>query len=185
MKMAGDPSTFVLAASTFLAAAFVAVQAFYARTSYVEGEATRFLERKLDICFENFDAAARIDAGLRQAIPGMASADDWPPKVRVESADVLARVKTEIVPLLDRLDAGLTKAQVLGGLDKYRAYLGQELRGLSKQLLDLNPATLAAENNPDNPDHKANAAVFNKLSEFIGAQYAVFTGCRLVAEGKS
>lgn len=178
MKMGGDPSTIVLAGSTFLAAAFVAVQAFYARTSYVEGEATRFLERKLDICFDNFDAAARIDAALRQTMPGMTAPDAWPPKIRVENPEVLARVKTEIVPLLDRLEAGLTKAQVLGGLDKYRAYLGQQLRGLSKQLLDMNPATLA-------PGNTANAAVFNKLSEFIGAQYAVFTGCRLVAEGKS
>ncbi|TNF22010.1 MAG: hypothetical protein EP318_05170 [Rhodobacteraceae bacterium] len=178
MKIAGDPSTFVLAASTFLAATFVAVQAFYARTSYVEGEATRFLERKLDICFENFDTAARIDGALRHTVPGMASEAEWPPKVRVKSPEVLARIKRDIVPLLDGLEAGLTKAQVLGGLDKYRSYLAQQLRGLSKRLMDMNPATLA-------DDNKENAAVFNKLSEFMGAQYSVFTGCRLVAEGKS
>lgn len=179
MKIAGDPSTFVLATSTFLAATFVAVQAFYARTSYVEGEATRLIERKLDICFDNFDAAARIDAALRQSVPGMAAGQaEWPPKIRVTTPEVLMTVKREIVPLVDRLEAGLTKARVLGGLDKYRAYLNQRLRGLSKQILDLSPASLG----DDNPETKA---VFDKLSEFIGAQYAVFTGCRLVAEGKS
>lgn len=177
MKFRGDPSTFVLAASTFLAAAFVAVQAWYARTSYVEGEANRILERKLDICFENFDAAARIDAALRQSVPGMTGDEaEWPPKVRVTSAEVLATVQREIVPHLDQLEAGLTKAQVLGGLDKYRDYLEQQLRGLSKRVLDLNPAKLAEADS---------RAVFDKLSEFIGAQYAVFTGCRQVAEGRA
>ena len=59
MVTAANFSNYTLAAGTLVAALFVAVQAYYARSSYVEGEATRFLERKLDICFENFDAAAQ------------------------------------------------------------------------------------------------------------------------------
>ena len=49
MVTATNFSNYTLAAGTLLAAGFVAVQAYYARSSYVEGEATRFLERKLDI----------------------------------------------------------------------------------------------------------------------------------------
>ena len=72
-RPARDASTIVLAASTLVAALFVAVQAWYARTSFVEASETRFLERKLDICFENFDAAAQLDIELRAAVPEMAA----------------------------------------------------------------------------------------------------------------
>ncbi|MDJ0825939.1 MAG: hypothetical protein QNJ16_10595 [Rhodobacter sp.] len=171
-------SNFILAGGTLLAALFVAIQAFYARSSYVEAEASKFLERKLDICFQNFDDAARLDAALRLAVPGMATQDTWPPKVVVETPEALAALQREVVPMLDALDAGLTKATVLDQLDKYRAYLAQQIRGLSKRLLDLTPAQLG----PENEQTKATLAV---LSDFLGAQYSVFTGCRLIAEGKT
>ncbi len=168
----------LLAGATLLAAIFVAVQAWYARSSFVEGEASRRLERKLDICFENFDAAARLDAALRQAVPSMQGQETWPPKVAIEDARHLAQVQRDIVPLLDTLQSGLTKAQVLGGLDKYRAYLAQQMQGLSKQLNDASPAQIMTQD-------AATKAMLNRLSEFVGAQYSVFTGCRLVAEGEA
>ncbi len=171
-------SNYVLAGGTLLAASFVAVQAYYARSSFVEGEATRFLERKLDLCFENFDDAARLDAALRLAVPGMAMQRTWPPRVVVETGAKLAAVQSDVVPALDALEAGLTKARVLGGLDKYRAYLAQQVRGLSKQVMDLTPAALG-------PENETTTAIFARLSDFLGAQYSVFTGCRLVAEGKA
>ncbi len=169
-------ATYTLAAGTLLAAVFVAVQAYYARSSCVEGEASRLLERKLDICFENFDVAARLDAALRQAVPSMQGQEVWPPKIVIESAAHLTRVQREVVPLLDSLEAGLTKAKVLGGLDKYRAYLAQQLQGLSKRLVDASPEAVAAGDGPTEE-------MLGRLSEFVGAQYSVFTGCRLVAEG--
>lgn len=173
-----DPSTIVLAASTLVAALFVAVQAFYARTSFVEASETRFLERKLDICFENFDAAAALDSELRQAVPEMTTQTDWPPKLVLNSPKRLAVFHRNVVPKLDALEAGLTKASVLENLDKYRAYLAQKIRGLSKGLMDVKPSDLT----PDNTDTQA---VLAALSEFLGAQYQVLTGCRLVAEGKA
>ena len=177
MPDGAELSNYILAAGTIVAAAFVAVQAYYARSSYVENEATRFLERRLDICFENFDAAARLDASLRLAVPGMASQTVWPPLVRVENATELAALKREAVPKLDALEAGLTKARVLEGLDKHRAFLAQQARGLSKAILDLTPDQLA-------PDNAGTKATLSRLSDFLGAQYSVFTGCRLIAEGK-
>lgn len=177
MATSASASNLVLACGTMLAAIFVAIQAWVARTSFVEGEAARIIERKLDICFENFDDAAQLDAALRLAVPGMAAPDEWPPKVKVETPAVLAIVKREIVPKLDDLEAGLTKASVLGNLDKFRAYLAQQIRGLSKQILDVNPAHLG-------PENEQTKAVFAKLSDFLGAQYSVFTGCRLLAEGR-
>ena len=161
-----------------IAAAFVAVQAYYARSSYVEGEATRFLERKLDICFENFDSASRLDASLRLAVPGMVAQEIWPPRVVIETPEQLTALKREVVPHLAQLQAGLTKATVLDGLDKYRGFLAQQLEGLSKNVLDLTPEQL-------NPDDAHGTSVLAKLSDFIGAQYSVFTGCRLIAEGKT
>ncbi len=171
-------SNYVLAGGTLVAAAFVAVQAYYARSSYVEAEATRFLERKLDICFENFDAAARLDAALRLVVPGMAAQDSWPPMVAIQTPAQLTALQREVVPQLDALQAGLTKATVLGGLDKHRAYLAQQSNGLSKYILDLAPTQLGGE------DGHA-TEVFAKLSDFIGAQYSVFTGCRQIAEGRT
>ena len=177
--MAASPhmSNYILAGGTLLAALFVAIQAFYARTSYVEASQTRFLEKKLDICFENFDAAAALDASLRVAAPEMMMQEVWPPRVEVKDAERLAAVQLRVVPRLDALQAGLTKASVLGDLDKYRAYLAQQLRGLSKRVLDVSPVQVADQSD----DTKA---VFAALSDFIGAQYSVFTGCRLIAEGK-
>lgn len=177
-KPVRDTSTVVLAASTLVAALFVAVQAWYARTSFVEASETRFLERKLDICFDNFDAAAQLDLELRAAVPEMATQQVWPPQVVVETPERLAVFHREVVPRLDALDAGLTKASVLESLDKYRAYLAQKIRGLSKRLMDISPGDLS-------PENKDTQAVFAALSEFLGGQYQVLTGCRLVAEGKA
>lgn len=177
MPDAQTVSNYTLAAGTLLAATFVAIQAWYARSSFVEGEATRFLERKLDICFDNFDDAARLDAALRLAVPGMAMQETWPPKVKVETPQALATLQGDVIPTLNALDAGLTKASVLGGLDKYRAYLAQQIGGLSKKVQDLTPADLA-------PENQKTEAVLATLSDFLGAQYSVFTGCRLIAEGK-
>ena len=171
-------SNYMLAGGTLIAALFVAVQAYYARSSYVEADATRFLERKLDICFENFDDAAQLDSMLRATVPGMTEQEVWPPKVRIETPRALAEIQTKVVPLLDKLTAGLTKASVLGGLDKYRQYLSERINGLSKKLLDLRPADL----DPENPTTQAIVA---QLSDFIGAQYSVFTGCRLIAKGET
>lgn len=170
----------ILAASTLVAAVFVAVQAWYARISFVEASETRFLERKLDTCFANFDSAAALDAALRRAAPGMALDDSWPPRIVVESPDHLTRLQIDVVPKLDALEASLTKAEILGELDRFRAYLAQQLRGLSKRLLDISPARIG-EAGMD----KEIGAVTTALSDFIGAQYSVFTGCRLVAEGKA
>jgi len=171
-------SNYLLAAGTIVAALFVAVQAWYARSAYVEENETRFLEKKLDICFENFDQAAQLDAALRYAVVDPMMMADWPPKLAVADAETLVMVQREVVPKLNALEAGLTKASVLGDLDKFRAYLAQQARGLSKRLLDVNPATL------DQNDAQT-GATFQVLSEFLGAQYTVFTGCRLVAEGKA
>jgi len=178
MVTATNFSNYTLAAGTLLAAAFVAVQAYYARSSYVEGEATRFLERKLDICFENFDAAAKLDATLRNVVPGMRAQDVWPPMIAIETQRDLVRLQDTVAPMLDKLEAGFTKAQVLGGLDKYRAYLAQQLSGLSKRLYDINPGDMTAQIEENN-------AVLKQLSEFVGGQYSVFTGCRLIARGEA
>ena len=173
-------SNVLLAASTLLAALFVAAQAWYARVAYVEGSKSRLLEKKLDICFENFDSATALDAALRKAAPGAGLDDVWPPQVVVSDAAQLARLQEAVVPRLNGLEAGLAKASILGELDKHRAYLAQELRGLSKRLLEIVPARIGQENMDKEID-----AVFATLSEFLGAQYSVFTGCRLVAEGKA
>ncbi len=169
---------YLLAAATLLAALFVAVQAWYARTSFVEASATRLLEKKLDICFDNFDAAAELDAALRLAVPEMMLQETWPPKVVIEDAARLATLQRDVVPKLNALESGLTKASVLGPLDKYRSYLTQQVRGLSKRLMDLRPEQLG----PENEETKAVSAL---LSDFLEAQYSVFTGCRLVAEGEA
>lgn len=177
MITSANASNYILAGGTMLAAIFVAVQAWYARSTFLEGEATRVLERKLDLCFDNFDQAAQLDAALRLASPGMDMQDKWPPMVVVETPQQLVVIHSSVVPKVDALESGLTKASVLGGLDKYRDYLAQQVRGLSKQLLDLNPARF-------DPENEETKVVFAKLSDFLGAQYSVFTGCRLIAEGK-
>ena len=167
----------MLGSGTLIAAVFVAIQAYYARSSYVEADKTRFLERKLDICFENFDDSARLDAMLRLTVPGMMEQDIWPPRVEITTAKSLADVQSRVVPLLDALTAGFTKASVLEGLDKHRTYLADRLSGLSKQILDLRPADL-------DPKNDETQEILAKLSDFLGAQYSVFTGCRMIAKGE-
>lgn len=169
----------LLASSTLLAAVFVAAQAWYARVAYVEEAKTRLLQNKLDLCFQNFDDAAALDAALRAAAPGMADVDHWPPRIMLEDQEHLAHLQQSVVPRLNALESGLFKASILGELDKYRAYLAQELTGLSKRVLDIVPARVGQ----DEMDKEING-VMSALSEFLGAQYSVFTGCRLVAEGK-
>lgn len=170
-------SNVMLGVGTMLAAIFVAVQAYYARSSFVQADESRFLERKLDICFENFDEAARLDAMLRSTVPSMMEQEVWPPRVEINSAEKLVEVQAKVVPLLDGLTAGFTKASVLDTLDKYRAYLEQQLNGLSKRIIDLRPEQILAKTDEAE-------AVLKQLSEFVGAQYSVFTGCRLIAHGK-
>ncbi|SIN98259.1 hypothetical protein [Vannielia litorea] len=169
----------VLAGSTLVAAIFVAVQAFYARTSFVAAQESRLLEKKLDLCFETFDAAAALDAALRQVAPGPGLDEHWPPEIVVESEARLTALQRSVVPRLDALQSELAKAEILGPLDKYRAYLAQQLEGLSKRLLDIPAGQIGEGGLTDD-----NRAVIAALSEFLGAQYTVFTGCRLVAEGE-
>ncbi len=179
-KTQRSTSNVLLAGSTLVAALFVAVQAWYARVAFVEASETRLLEKKLELCFENFDAAANLDAALRSAAPEMGIEDQWPPVIVVEDPIALRRVQGQVVPRLNALESGLAKASILGDLDKHRAYLSQELRGLSKRLLDIAPSRIGQDKMDTEID-----AVFATLSEFLGAQYSVFTGCRLVAEGKA
>lgn len=170
----------LLAGSTLVAAVFVAVQAWYARVQFVESSETRLLEKKLDICFDNFDAAAVLDTELRRAAPGMGIDEVWPPRIEVADAEGLRRLQDTVVPRLNALESGLFKASILGDLDKHRAYLAQQLRGLSKRLLDIVPARIGQDKMDKEID-----GVMATLSDFLGAQYSVFTGCRLVAEGKA
>ncbi len=165
----------LLAAGTLLAALFVAIQAWYARTAYLDAAATRAIEARLDICFDNFDDAAELDAALRFLVPGMMEQGSWPPKVVIESPAHLVEIQRGVAPKLDALEAGLTKASVLGQLDKYREFLAQQVRGLSKALLDVPPSAVSE----DNP---VVSEVQVRLSDLLGAQYLVFTGCRELAE---
>lgn len=173
-------SNVLLAGSTLVAALFVAVQAFYARVAFVDASETRLLEKKLDICFQNFDAAANLDTSLRRSAPGMGLDDVWPPRIELLDVAQLRAMQDQVVPQLNALESGLAKASILGELDKYRAFLAQELRGLSKRLLDIVPARIGQDRMDKEID-----AVMASLSDFLGAQYSVFTGCRLVAEGKA
>lgn len=173
-------SNSLLAGSTLAAAIFVAVQAWYARVQFVEANETRLLEKKLDICFDNFDAAADLDMALRRSAPRMGSSDRWPPRIAITDAASLLALQERVVPRLNVMESGLAKASILGDLDKYRAYLAQQLRGLSKRLLDIVPARIGQDKMDNEID-----AVITSLSDFLGAQYSVFTGCRLVAEGKA
>jgi hypothetical protein len=177
---AGRANALVLSLSTLAAALFVAVQAWYARVAFVEASETRLLEDKLDLCFQNFDAAVALDTALRLAAPGAGIDEQWPPRVVVEDPDRLARLQQDVVPLINALESGLTKASILGTLDQHRAYLAQTVDGLSRRLLSISPARIGqAEMDAEIAD------VLKGLSEFLGAQYLVFTGCRLVAEGKA
>ena len=158
----------LLAGSTL----FVAVQAWYALVQFVEASETRLLEKKLDLCFENFDAV------LRSASNDMGIDGTWLPRIQIETVAQMHQLQTDVVPKLNTLESGLTEASILGDLDKHRAYLAQELTGLSKRFLDVVPAQVGTD--------KMGAeitSVFKTLSEFLGSQYSVFTGCRIIAEG--
>lgn len=178
--MTAPSANMLLAGATLVATLFVAAQAWYARVTYVEQSHSRLLQEKLDLCFETFDAAAELDMSLRQSMPGLDTQDNWPPRIEVTDAQALERLQVAVVPRLNALESWLFKASILGPLDKYRAYLAQELTGLSRRLLDIAPARIGE----DRMDREIDA-VFATLSEFLGAQYSVFTGCRLVAEGKA
>lgn len=171
------PNT-LLAMSTFVAALFVAVQAWYARVAFVETSRTRLLEDKLDLCFENFDAAVALDTQLRAASPLTAAEDAWPPKVILQDVDALMQVQRNVVPAVNALEASLSKASILGQLDKHRGYLADRIQGLSKSLLDINASQIGQKKMDAEIDR-----VLTRLSDFLGGQYLVFTGCRLVADG--
>lgn len=173
-------STTILAVSTLVAALFVAVQAWYARVAFVEASRTRLLEQKLDLCFQSFDAAAGLDRELRGLSPGFGADEVWPPEVIVMDAPQLVEIQERIVPRLDQLQTAIGKASILGPLDRFREYLYGKLDGLSRDLLMSSPAQLGTE------EGRADLAiVLDTLSEFFGAQYSVFEGCRLVAEGEA
>lgn len=178
MDSGGRGVGIILASSTLVAALFVAVQAWYARVAYVETERTRLLEKKLDICFQNFDAAVALDAALRGVSPGFGMHEVWPPKVDVMNAGELVLIQEEVVVALNGLHSGLAKASILGPLDRFRGYLSGEIDGLSADLQNLSPALLTSDDGVAQVDE-----VLNRLSEFFGAQYPVFEGCRLVASG--
>lgn len=171
------PPNSLLAISTLVAALFVAVQAWYARVAFVEASRTRLLEDKLDLCFENFDAAVDLDTTLRAVAP-KSGLDTWPPQVVVRDAETLAEVQLQVVSKLNALEASLSKASILGQLDKHREYLADHVRGLSKRLLDVVPSRVGEQKMDAEVD-----LIFRHLSEFFGGQYMVFTGCRMVADG--
>ena len=178
MTTARAPSNLLLAVSTLVAALFVAVQAWYARVAFVEESETRLLEKKLDICFENFDAAVDLDGALRALTPGIGLDEGWPPRVSVMHPQELVAIQVQVVPLLNGLESSLAKASILGPLDRFRVYLSGQAEGLSQRLSVISPARLGDE------DMDAElASILEKLSEILGAQYSVFEGCRLVATG--
>ena len=173
------PSNILLAVSTLIAAIFVGAQAWVARVAFVEASETRLLEKKLDICFENFDAAVALDGELRALTPGVGSDESWPPRVDVMAAQDVARLQSRIVPLLNGLESSLAKASILGPLDRFRAFLTGQVSGLSQRLLMVSPARLAEAETAGELTN-----ILETLSDFLGAQYSVFEGCRLVAEGE-
>ena len=173
-------ATFWIALSTVAAAVFVAIQAWYARVQVVEASETRLLEKELDICFNSFDAAAALDTELKALAREGMHPEVWPPEVMVSGEAELVTFQRTVPQLLTALETGLMKADVLGGLDRHRAYLLQQISGLAERLSSLNPS-LANAADPD-PEVKS---VFASLSEFIGAQYLVYEGCKTVAQRTS
>jgi hypothetical protein len=168
----------ILAISTLVATIFVALQAWYARVAYVSAAETRLLEDKLDLCFDNFDAAAALDAELRSLTPGSGADEEWPPRIDVMSGAHLAALHNQIVPLLNRLETSLAKASILGEPDRFRLFLTGQIKGLAPRLMALSPARIGEPETNAELDE-----ILTTLSDFLGAQYAVFEGCRLVAEG--
>lgn len=189
MQDADDPSEIpprrqassntILAISTLIAALFVAMQAWYARGAFVEASRTRLLEQKLELCFQSFDAAVALDGELRDLAPGFGIDEVWPPEVTAMDAPKLVEIQERIVPKLNLLHTTISKASVLGSLDRFRSYLLGELDGLSEELLMASPSQLRTEEGREQLDD-----VLNDLGEFFGAQYPVFEGCRLVAQGE-
>lgn len=178
MRRSGG-SNLVLALSTLVAAIFVGAQAWVARVAFVEGTETRFLEKKLDICFENFEAAISLDAELRALTPGSGEDEEWPPQVSVMDAGTLVDIQERVVPLINRFELSLAKATILGEPDRFRAFLADQADGLSQRLLMVSPSRLGnAESDAELSE------IFDDLSDFLGAQYTVFEGCRLVAAGE-
>ena len=173
-------SNLILALSTLIAAIFVGAQAWIARTALVEASETRLLEKKLEICFENFDAATALDAELRALTPGIGEDEDWPPKISLMEPQMLVLIQSRVVPLLNQLESSLAKATILGPPDRFRAYLSGRAMGLSQRLLMVSPARL---NEPETEE--ALTEILDALSEFLGAQYSVFEGCSLVAQGQN
>ncbi|MFD0978532.1 hypothetical protein [Tropicimonas aquimaris] len=173
-------ATFWIAVSTVAAAIFVAIQAWYARVQVVDASSARMLEQQLDICFDTFDAASRLDTELRQLAREGSHADVWPPMVMADSRDEMVRFQTSVPPLLAHLENGLMKASVLGPLDRHRAFLAQQIAGLGERLLTLNP-NLAGQAETDAQVKD----IFAALSDFVGAQYLVNEGCKTVAQRTS
>ena len=172
------PSNLLLAVSTLIAAIFVGAQAWVARVAFVEASETRLLEKKLDICFQNFDAAVALDGELRALSPGIGTDEAWPPRVEVMEGRDIVRLQGRIVPLLNGLESSLAKASILGPLDRFREFLSGRLEGLSQRLLMISPARLE-----DAVTAEELGDILDSLSDFLGAQYSVFEGCRLVADG--
>ena len=178
METGGRSVGITLALSTFVAALFVAVQAWYARVAYVEAERNRLLEKKLEICFENFDAAVDLDAVLRELAPGIGMSEVWPPRIESLTAPQLFEIQSRVIPMLNRLQSSLAKASILGMDDRFRIYLSGQLDGLNADLQNLSPAQVEA---PDGAQEVE--ATLKRLSEFFNAQHSVFEGCRLIASG--
>jgi hypothetical protein len=173
-------ATFWIAISTVFAAVFVAIQAWYARVQVVEASETRLLERELDICFGSFDAAGALDTELKALAREGMQPEVWPPQVMARSAAEMVKFQNSVPPLLSALENGLMKAAIVGPLDDHRAFLMQKISGLGEKLSSLNPS-MAAQAQPD-PEVKL---VFASLSEFVGAQYLVYEGCKTVAQRTS
>lgn len=170
-------TNFWVAFSTLLAAIFVALQTWYARVAFVDASETRLLQTRLDTCFENFDAATRLDQELRELAREGAHPEVWPPMIMADTETELRRYQERVPPLLASLENGLMKASIFGALDAPRSYLSQHIAGLGERLVTLDPAAAAR------PEAQAQVrSLFATLSEFIGAQYLVFEGCKTVAQ---
>ncbi|MGB0658901.1 MAG: hypothetical protein ACPGNV_01890 [Mangrovicoccus sp.] len=168
---------FWVAASTLLAALFVAVQAWYARVAFVEASSTRLLQARLDACFDNYDAASALDAELRSISGDPDAPEAWPARVVPLSPAQGVVVHNQILPAVERLEASLMKSSILGPLGKERDYLLQHISGLGQRIRLIPPSQITRQS--ENSDLRA---VFASLSEFIGAQHLILLGCRKVTE---
>lgn len=171
-------SNLILSLSTLVATVFVALQAWYARVQLVDASETRLLERKLDVCFDAFDSAVALDAALRAQSSGRGTDTEWPPRIAIQTGPELVAFQIAVIPHMDQLEADLTKAGVLSPLDRFRLYLLGEIKGLSARLSQISPARMGEVETDTELE-----AIFDALSNFLSAQYAVLEGCRLVAKG--